>query len=554
LGKREADAVITLPANLQPQEGDSGSAPDSGPGEPLLLMATAQMHDEGRLSDADRSTSSVAAIDRAAQRHGMDPATLKGIAGIESSMNAGSNRGAATQYKGLFQIGREEWAQYGRGGDIYNADDNADAAARMLKDHASWFEGRYGRQPEAGELYMMHQQGRGFYSAGTLTNVAGNPYPGMRGPQTPASFEAGWTARLGREIARYGGPQGQGGPTAEQAASMTHEAPVPETRGQFIGRELSRRIFETGKETVLAPVRAVQTLKDVTERAMAGEDVSTDPEVGGKILQALSTAMGGGRSLAGGAPKGSIGVFGGRMQEHWDSAMEKLASKAEESGVHPNTIWKHTGLFRGAEGKWRNEISDADFKLKSTPPALTGGRLGDLIEHPDLFEKYPNMKEAGYTIRPGTGGKYLGKDAKTGLHQFNFGEKELQTDKGSVVLHEVQHAIQDEEDFAKGGNPAKLIAGPHTSADHAVQWNIHAWQNYARLAGEVEARNVQKRLIEYLKEHPQLTEDFPRWEQYMSNEAMSVSPTHGRTSGPAIPLTKIPGGYDPFEVPKQRSR
>jgi len=163
----------------------------------------------GPVPESDTISPAEGAIERAAQRHGMDPATLKGIAGIESSMNPGSNRGAATQYKGLFQIGREEWAQYGRGGDIYNADDNADAAARMLKDHAGWFKDRYGQEPSPGQLYMMHQQGRGFYSAGTMTNIAGNPYPGMRGPQTPASFEAGWTARLGREIARYGGEQPQ---------------------------------------------------------------------------------------------------------------------------------------------------------------------------------------------------------------------------------------------------------------------------------------------------------------------------------------------------------
>jgi Transglycosylase SLT domain len=198
--------MIELPANLRPQEDQTNGGGPKPPDEPLLLMAAAEMGQEGRF---DRPASAESAIEGAAERHGLDPAVLKGIAGIESSMNPESNRYRSTQYKGLFQIGREEWAQYGRGGDIYNADQNADAAARMLKDHAAWFKDRTGQEPSPGQLYMMHQQGRGFYQHGTMTNIAGNPYPGMRGPQTPASFEAGWTARLGREIARFGGEPGQ---------------------------------------------------------------------------------------------------------------------------------------------------------------------------------------------------------------------------------------------------------------------------------------------------------------------------------------------------------
>jgi hypothetical protein len=57
---------------------------------------------------------------------------------------------------------------------------------------------RFGRDPTDTEMYMMHQQGLGFYTRGAMTNIGGNPYPGMRGPQTHESFEAGW----GRSLAR----------------------------------------------------------------------------------------------------------------------------------------------------------------------------------------------------------------------------------------------------------------------------------------------------------------------------------------------------------------
>jgi hypothetical protein len=137
------------------------------------------------------------AIDEASGTYGLDASTMRAIASIESSNNPSSNRSAATQYKGLFQLGRDEWRRYGEG-DIYNPRDNAMAAARMLADHQTWFRERYGRNPSDSELYMMHQQGRGFFTRGAMTNIAGNRYPGMRGPQNHASFQAGWASELAR--------------------------------------------------------------------------------------------------------------------------------------------------------------------------------------------------------------------------------------------------------------------------------------------------------------------------------------------------------------------
>lgn len=139
-----------------------------------------------------------AAISVAAKACGLDADLMRAVASIESDCDPQSNRGRKTQYKGLFQIGREEWRTYGQGGDIYDAADNAMAAARMFAEHRKNFKKRFGRDPSDIEMYMMHQQGLGFYTRNAMTNVVGNPYPGMKGPQTHASFEAGW----GRELER----------------------------------------------------------------------------------------------------------------------------------------------------------------------------------------------------------------------------------------------------------------------------------------------------------------------------------------------------------------
>jgi len=142
-----------------------------------------------------------AAIRSTAAAAGMDVPTWKAIASIESSLNPSSNVERPTQYKGLFQIGSRgdgsEWSRHGSGS-IYNAMDNATAAAKLAADNNARFTQSFGRAPTPAETYMMHQQGLGFYTNGTMTNVAGNPYPGMSGPQTPSSFAEGW----GREIER----------------------------------------------------------------------------------------------------------------------------------------------------------------------------------------------------------------------------------------------------------------------------------------------------------------------------------------------------------------
>lgn len=101
-----------------------------------------------------------AAIDDAAAAAGVDSDTLRRFAKIESSGRPGVVTGS---YKGLFQLSDEEFAKHG-GGDIFNARDNALAAARKLKAESAEFEAKYGRTPTAGDIYMLHQQGAGGYA------------------------------------------------------------------------------------------------------------------------------------------------------------------------------------------------------------------------------------------------------------------------------------------------------------------------------------------------------------------------------------------------------
>lgn len=171
------------------------------------------------------SSDTDAAIARAAREHHLDPNFMRSIASIESGMTPSSNANRSTQYKGLYQIGHDEWRRTGDGGNIYSAEDNAMAAGRLFTENSRQFEKHFGRAPSETELYMMHQQGLGFYTRGAMTNIGGNPYPGMHGPQTHESFEAGW----GREISRRKAQFAITHPPAQPEAKKIPDTPaVPE--------------------------------------------------------------------------------------------------------------------------------------------------------------------------------------------------------------------------------------------------------------------------------------------------------------------------------------
>jgi hypothetical protein len=74
----------------------------------------------------------------------------------------------------------------------------------MFASHREEFKRAMGRDPTDQQLYMMHQQGLGFYTNNKMTNIQGNKYPGMHGPQTHESFEEGWGRELDRRKASFG--------------------------------------------------------------------------------------------------------------------------------------------------------------------------------------------------------------------------------------------------------------------------------------------------------------------------------------------------------------
>lgn len=100
-----------------------------------------------------------AAIDTAAQRHGVDRSVLFRIAQLESGGNPNA-KNARSSAGGLFQFVDSTARQYGLT-NKFDPHQSADAAARLLKDNAAQLRKALGREPTAGELYLAHQQGAG---------------------------------------------------------------------------------------------------------------------------------------------------------------------------------------------------------------------------------------------------------------------------------------------------------------------------------------------------------------------------------------------------------
>ena len=176
---------------------------------------------------------------------------------------------------------------------------------------------------------------------------------------------------------------------------------------------------------------------------------------------------------------GLLGTFIGKGSKLWNSKTNDVAKALEKEGVAPETIWSQTGNVKAPDGKWRQEISDAEAKIKAQyDPQLNYYHsglypdsswqtkdvetLGDFIEHPKLFEAYPEAKNISIT-QPGKmwsgdtySGAYFspGKDGipnRIGIYEDRRRSPDVTM---SSLLHETGHYIQEAENMGKGGSPS----------------------------------------------------------------------------------------------------
>ncbi len=224
-----------------------------------------------------------------------------------------------------------------------------------------------------------------------------------------------------------------------------------------------------------------------------------------------------------------------------------VARRMEEAKKDAKTIKMATGWERGSDGKWRYETSDIKPKPFEEWMNKKNLKLGDIIDSDSgLFEMYPELKD--FKVTRGKG-KSTNAAIYTGLGkiEINFSKfkpymsipsnrEKINSILHRVINHEIQHAIQDSEGFAQGVSPnafrpdapigklremeeadgrmvERYNAMPYTEKalgegvrlkesilENRKEYNALAskyrfgMDGYTRAAGEVEARNTEKRI------------------------------------------------------------
>lgn len=247
--------------------------------------------------------------------------------------------------------------------------------------------------------------------------------------------------------------------------------------------------------------------------------------------------------------------FAGEAAQDAPVASLHLAKARIAKGEDVASVREQTGWFCGPDARWRFEIDDSAADIRAQPSSVRDDlqargkvtlMLGQLLDHPRLMHAYPWLKGVEVSIEVGrTGGVFesSGSDGVGGRIVMGVASPESDLSL-SVLLHEVQHAIQRSEGFASGGTPSGLAWAsgamrPHlleqtqalvgqlvppsyelfwgqerseqgelAYAEFLKEWHSDEYQRqlrvasqhgaaarvYERLAGEVEARDVQARL------------------------------------------------------------
>ena len=149
-----------------------------------------------------------------------------------------------------------------------------------------------------------------------------------------------------------------------------------------------------------------------------------------------------------------------------DAEQIARAQELEAQGENAKTIWSETHLTRDGGGAWVQEINDHDAKPRPDGDARgeTGGRLADYLEHPELYEAEPWLREIPVRLWDKSYASY--NAAEQALY---FNKEQLNRNSVGTFLHELQHAIQKEQGLVQGGSRELAYAALVSDAYEAVK-------------------------------------------------------------------------------------
>ena len=150
-------------------------------------------------------------------------------------------------------------------------------------------------------------------------------------------------------------------------------------------------------------------------------------------------------------------TFAGRMAKTANLGLLKKAQEMMGLGANKDAIWKDTGWFKDVDGHWKFEIDDRGLGVRW---GMDSGIDSDSLRHTELNKAYPEFRKIMHKneFGPERGHFKPGENRESeGLFDLDpeiYTQGENEGINRSVAGHELQHAIQEREGFAKGGSPS----------------------------------------------------------------------------------------------------
>ncbi len=154
--------------------------------------------------------------------------------------------------------------------------------------------------------------------------------------------------------------------------------------------------------------------------------------------------------------------FAGHRSMTADRFALATAKELSIEGLTPESIRQHTGWFLGRDEEWRFEIDDSEavFTLgqeDTQNQKENAGILADFLDHQKLYAAYPGLANINISITidldADNSGAFISSPKNTSI-RVAAKDHEMAL---SIILHECQHYIQNQERFAQGADKASLL-------------------------------------------------------------------------------------------------
>ncbi len=162
-------------------------------------------------------------------------------------------------------------------------------------------------------------------------------------------------------------------------------------------------------------------------------------------------------------------------------SLERMFNKAkqmEKHGIDNETIRQQTNWFQDKNGNWKFEFTDKNMTLKNNIKIEKNSsqRLESILKHDTLFMVYPELKDINveFSNMGDINGSYNAKNNRISLNNSMVNNNRAIE---GTLIHEIQHAIQNIENFERGAksNKSKLA--------------------YYNSLGEIEAADTKERFL-----------------------------------------------------------